>query len=373
MKFLNKPAISDKISGLYLFIMRYMLSAFAIFLLAFMLLRFPSYSADGVKKGISLCLESLVPSLYPFMIVTDIFISSKAAEIRSVTVGRLCKFLFRLPASAMPVILLSFIGGLPVGAKMSAELYERGLISKEQCARMLCFCINPGPAFVISAVGVSMLGSQSAGLIIYISLVLSSFIIGVASRFFVSPDENLFIAEKSICNESQTGNMIEKSVIRSSKAVLAVCSWVVAFSCLGELISVFALGEGMKSFLLCISEMTRGCFTAAGRYPVPIVAAVIGFSGICGHFQIMGEMKKCFLKYKTFLVCRIINSGLSAVICGFLLKLFPVASETFSVGVKPDSATTSGSVMLSVLMIVMAILFVLGDDYRVTGKKQKKF
>ncbi len=369
MKALSKLPLKEKISSAYIFILRYIFSSFIVFTAAFILLKFPSYSIEGVKRGISICFDSLIPTLYPFMIITDIFISSRAADFKIPFLERLCRFLFRLPAGALSVIIFSLIGGLPIGARMSSELYERGLISKGQYARLICFCVNPGPAFVISAVGATMLGSEKTGLIIYASLVLSSLIIGIMSRFFTYDNETVICNADSDVITHRGGAIIEKSVAKSSRAILSVCSWVVAFSCVSEFIDGFVGSEGAKSFLICLTEMTRGCLVVSESYPAPIVSAVIGFSGICGHLQVMSAVRESGLKYKYFLVGRIINSGLSAVICGLLLKLFPVASETFSVGTRPQSATTSGSVLLSALMIIMAVLFVLGDDYRVTRKK----
>ncbi len=369
MKALKKDLLSDKINKSYFFVLRYAVSSFAIFTLAFILLKFPAYSIDGVKKGIDICMNRLVPSLYPFMILTNIYISSKAAEMKIPLFNKLCRFLFRLPGCCAAVILFSFIGGLPIGAKMSSELCERGYISKEQCARLLCFCVNPGPAFVISAVGLSMLGSEKVGALIYASLILASLIIGFISRFFTSENETYINSDINTSASSVKGSSIETSVIKSSKSILFICSWVVAFSCLGELIVNLNFADGTKSFLLCITEMTRGSLVAAEKYPISIVSAVIGFSGICGHFQLMSAIKTAGMKYKIFLVSRIINSGLSAVICSLLLKVFPVVSETFYVGIKPESGKTSGSFILSVLMVMMAVLFVLGDDYRVIRKK----
>ncbi len=368
MKTLNKTALTEKINKSHLFALRYILCAFAVFTVAFILLKFPSYSADGVKKGTDICFNSLIPGLYPFMILTNIFISSKLAETRIPIFEGICRAVFRLPGCCASVIVFSLVGGLPIGAKMSAELYGRGLISREQWGRMMCFCVNPGPAFVIYVVGLSALGSEKTGAVIYISLVFASLLTGFLSRFFGSDTETYItvpVAEK----ETENGSLAERAVIKSSKSLLAICSWVVAFSCLCEVIVNLDLSEGMSSFLLCITEMTRGSLVAAENYPVPIVAAVIGFSGICGHFQLMGEIGKAGLKYKHFLISRIINSGLSALICGMLLKLFPVAQETFAVGVKPGTKETSGSFFLSLLMIIMAVLFVLGDDYRISRKK----
>ncbi|MBQ3137128.1 MAG: hypothetical protein IJB74_06585 [Clostridia bacterium] len=372
MKISNKVPVTVKMSKIYSFIFRYTVSSFVIFVFAFMLLKFPVYSADGVKRGIDICLNSLIPSLYPFMILTNIYALSGLAEFDIPFTDKISGFLFRLPGKCLSVILFSFIGGLPIGATMSVRLYDRGLITREQCERMICFCVNPGPAFVISAVGYTVLGSVKAGLLIYISLILSSIIIGIITRFFSS--ENEFTAEVKLCEAPvhEKGIPLEKAVAESSKAMLAICGWVVAFTCITELTQNMNISEGIKSLILCVSEITNGSIRAAKDYPVPIVAAVIGFSGFCGHFQLMSLIRRAGLKYKYFLVSRIVNSGISAVICGLLFRLFPVAKETFAVGVRPEKGDTSGSVFLSVLMVVMAILFVLGDDYIVKRKNVKK-
>ncbi len=371
MKALTENRSPGKLSKAYLFVIRYSLSVFAVCSAAFILLKFSSFSVSGVKKGIDICTDSLIPSLYPFMILTNYYALSQISEVRIGIIDKHFGLLYRLPGCCAAVILFSFVGGLPVGAKMSVALYERGLISKEQCGRMLCFCVNPGPAFVISAVGMTMLGSKSTGVIIYVSLLLSSVIIGIVSRYFSSADET-YINSISAKNSAVKGTPLETAVLKSSKSIFGICAWVVAFSCLNEITVNLNLSEAVKNFILCTSEMTCGSMKAAESFSAPIIAAVIGFSGFCGHMQLMGAINKAEMKYKYFLVSRIINSGLSTVICSFLMKCFPVAEETFSVGIKPEVSENSGSAVLSALMLLMAVLFLVGDDYRIGRKNTKK-
>lgn len=371
MKVVPKLRLNEGIKKPYIFIFRYLLCSFITFFMAFLLLKFSSYSAEGVKKGIRICTESLVPSLYPFMIVTNAFIMSGASEMKPSFLDKLCRFLFRLPAAAAPAIFFSMVGGLPVGAEMSAGLYRKGVISQQEFRRMLCFCMNPGPAFVISAVGAVMLGSSATGVLIYVSLVISSLVIGIFSRFFTYENEKYISLSEDEDRQRRTG-IVERAVVKSSRSVFSVCAWVVAFSCLCELISNMNLSDGMKTFLLCTVEMTNGSLTVSESFTAPVVASVIGFGGFCGHLQIMNAVKAAEMKYKYFLVGRIINSGLSAVICSILMRLFPVARETFSVGVRPEGGDTSGSTVLSVMMIIMALLFVIGDDYKVSRRKSEK-
>lgn len=372
MRAVKENTFFDKSKKIRLFIVRYFLCTFVTFIMVFLLLKFPSYSMEGVKKGIKICLESLIPSLYPFMILTNIYLSYEISGFMASAFDRISRFVFRLPGSTLPVILFSMIGGLPIGAKMSEELYRKGIISKEQYARMICFCVNPGPAFVISAVGVAMLGSEKTGILIYVSLIISSLVLGFATRFFTSESETYIKQTARPETEAYSTSSIEQAVVKSSKSIFAICAWVVAFSCLNELTLNINLPEGMKTFILCTSEITNGCVVASENFSAPIIASVIGFTGFCGHLQIIGQIKNSGIGYKYFLAGRIINSGLSAVVCSLLLKIFPVAKETFALGNRPAAGDTSGSLMLSVLMIIMAMLFVIGDDYRVKRKNIKK-
>ncbi len=372
MKLSNKMLLFDVKSKSLHFVIRYTVSSFIVFLSAFILLKFPEFSFAGVQNGIEICANNLIPSLYPFMILSNMFVSLTTDKKRNTNPSffeKMFTYIFKLPSNCAFVIFFSFIGGLPVGAIMSEHLYDRGIISKDQWGRMLCFCINPGPAFVISSVGLNMLGSKKTGVILYLSLIVSSIILGVFTRFFASENEiykyNSY-AEKTV---SKKGSVIENAVVKSSKSLLIICAWVVAFSCAVELVVNLNLPYELKNFILCTAEMTKGCMNASEHYPVPVIAAVIGFSGFCGHFQLMWAIDKSETKYKYFIVGRIINSGLSAAICGLLLKVFPIARETFSVGTVPENKEMSGSVVLSLLMIFMAILFVLGDDYKAVRKK----
>ncbi len=367
MKVLRRSQLSLS----YVFVLKYIFGSFAVFSLAFIFIKFSELSAQGVKKGIDMCLKSIIPSLYPFMILTNIYASSDLVNVKVPLFNRLIGKVFRIPENSAGIILFSFIGGLPVGAKMTAELYKRRLISQEQGARIMCFCVNPGPAFLISFIGADLLGSRKTGILIYISLILSSVSVGVLSRFFATGHTDGFCTEmKNINNVIKTDKRtLENAVINSSKTLFVICSWIVIFSCISELILCSDIQIGIKKFLLCTLEMTNGSIVAAEHFSAPIVAAVIGFSGICGHFQLLDCVKSVKLEYKYFLVSRIVSAGLSVVYCSLLTELFPIVNETFAMGTRPVIKESSGSVLLSVMMIIMALLFIVGDNFRFSKKK----
>lgn len=63
------------------------------------------------------------------------------------------------------------------------ELVERGDITREEGKRMLRFCVNGGPAFIISAVGAGLMGQPVYGFMLYGAHIAAALILGIAGRF----------------------------------------------------------------------------------------------------------------------------------------------------------------------------------------------
>lgn len=136
----------------------------------------PEICSEGVRSGILLAAETVVPSLFPFMTVASFLLRSGLGEAAGKPFDKVCEKLFRLPGVLAPVIIMSQIGGFPIGAKMTYELLKKNAITENEAQRACLFCINAGPAFVIGTVGSEMLGSVKAGVLLYISTVSASFL-----------------------------------------------------------------------------------------------------------------------------------------------------------------------------------------------------
>ncbi len=350
------------------FYFRYLSVIFLISLLAFTVLRFPETAGQGISEGIDICLGTLIPSLYPFMVISSLIINLNITDLFEKYLSRISNLIFKLPGKCLGIILLSFVGGFPVGGKMIKEMYEKKEITATQGQRLLLFCVSPGPAFAISSVGFYMLGSKKAGLIIYSSLISASIVIGILSRFFATEE-----TPYKYCGEQSEDNTFSHSLIKSvsaaSSSMLGVCSWVIIFSCINKLLEITAYSDSFKMFLYCILEVTNGCLVSAGNLPVPIIAGIIGFGGICTHFQIMSAVNKVGLKYKHFITARILCGALSVVICNFVLKYYPVSYDVFSYGTLPKETASGISVPVSAGMLLMCMLAVFGDRFYIRIKQ----
>jgi hypothetical protein len=112
--------------------------------------------------------------------------------------------------------------------------------------------------------------------------------------------------------------------------MLCVCSYVLVFSAVCEGIKALGFSENTNCFLFSILEVTNGALACCGRFPLPVIAAVIGFGGLCVHFQVMSGALECKLKIRYFIVARLLNALLASGICRVLIYLFPVEISVFA-------------------------------------------
>lgn len=346
----------------------YAFTAGIVFLFAFTLLRFPLKAGEGVQNGIELSIYTLIPSMYPFMFLSAFVVNSSLSEKAGKLFSGLTRRIFNLPGCCGAAILMSMIGGLPVGASMVDGMYENGYITKNQGKRMLLFCINPGPAFVINTVGYYMTGNRSIGMILYAALVISSITIGVLSRYVIKNDETFCsaFAEKE---RTTLQDAVVSSVSQSSRSMLNVCAWVVLFSCLCSLTELVPLSEDAGLFLTGVMEMTRGCEKATDIMSLPVTAAILGFGGICAHLQIMPVIVKMKLPLKYFFCSRIINSGITVIVFSLLFNALPLSQQTVSVGHLPEQISNEISLPVCIGIMLMCMLFLLGENFRIKKKQ----
>ena len=147
--------------------------------LALLLLTCGNTAAQGVRDGISLCLASVIPALFPFFVAAQLLTSLGAAEVLGRAAGPLFRRLFGIDGAGAAAFLLGLIGGYPVGAKAAGSLVRQGFLSPEDGARLLTFCNNAGPAFILGIVGNGVFHSSRAGVWLYLLHAASATAVGL--------------------------------------------------------------------------------------------------------------------------------------------------------------------------------------------------
>lgn len=318
----------------------------------------PSVMSGGVSKALTICASTVIPSLFPFIVLSDFIIRSGLC----VSVGRKLKkparLIFGLSGNAVCVIIMSLFGGFPVGAKMTAQLIDSGSISKNEGRRMMLFCVNGGPAFIVGAVGSAMLSSRKAGIILYASLVITALLTGALSKIFAekAPPET---QESQIIPES--GALIS-SVSQGTAVMLNICAWIIVFSCVSGYFSLLPVSKSTLMWINMLSEVTQGCIWAAGNFPACIMALIIGWSGLAVHCQIYPYIRKTGLSILHFWLSRLINGGVATALAWVLFKLFPCEVSVFSNGVSILPQAYSVSAPAAAAMLIMGGFAILDID-----------
>lgn len=370
MNLYKKVSVSIHKNNLFYFL--YIPAITLFFIWGFMLVYYPKIAAEGVSQGIELCLDVAIPSLFPFLLFSSVLSESGILNGLIKHCEKITRPLFALPGSSAPIILLSALGGYPVGAFLIKKAFEKGEITASQGKRMLMFCVNPGPGFAISTVGSMMLGSKKAGLIIYASTVASSLLIGILSRFTALKEDCFKTVGVKQSKQSDVHNIISESVTSSTNAIVNICIWIVIFSCLNRLVECLEINQSFFIFFKSFSEVTNGVLTAIESYPLPLISGVIAFGGICVHLQLLPCLVSLRLRYKYFLTLRIVAASLSTVISYFLYSAFPVSLSTVSLGEKPVYTCVAASAPVCICLFLLCGLFIIGDNYTVKRKRDNK-
>lgn len=311
---------------------------------------FPDESISAMSEGMRLCISVVVPSLFPFMVLSDALVSSGGARLISLPLRRPLRALFGLSEDGASALVPGMLCGFPVGARCALSLYSSGRLSRGETEHLLCFCNGPSAAFLINAVGVSLFSSRSFGLLLYASQMLSSILVGVMLRpYFAGRHRGYTCVENSPCSRAEKRSVcmrISGAVTGAAESVISICAFVIFFSSLTGVLRALlersGLGGAPSAVLLGFFEMTGGV-SAASALPLPqsvfLTAAVVGWSGLSVHFQLVALCKEQRLSFAPYFVSKLISAALCACFVGVGILALGESLEL--------SATASPSVLLA--------------------------
>ncbi|MBO7739128.1 MAG: sporulation protein, partial [Oscillospiraceae bacterium] len=140
-----------------------LLGTAALICCASALVCFPAEAVEAASSGLKLCLDVIVPSLFPFFVISTLTVEMGLAEKMGRLIEPLMRKLFNVSGACASAFVLGFVGGYPVGAKTAIALYERGECSRREAERLLSFCNNSGPAFILGVVGAGVFSDNRVG------------------------------------------------------------------------------------------------------------------------------------------------------------------------------------------------------------------
>ena len=318
-------------------------AAAAAFITAIILM--PDAASGGAAKGLTICGEVIIPSLFPLTVMAGFLLLSGAADALSPLIGHMFGRLLRLPDKACVCIILSFISGYPVGGTMVRRLYDSGDIGRDAAERMLAYSVNAGPAMIILVVGKGLFGSTRAGALLYAVHIAASLIIGAALALF-EPMPAVRTRRQNV--NIGMADAFVTSVCDACTAMLNICGTVVLFSCISA-IATELIGSRACYFTAAL-EVTNGCIALA-PLGMPIVSALLGFGGLSVICQVL-TVTRGLISLPRMLICRICHGALSFLLCSAAMPLLRESVLAVSTGTATSSYAWSFSPQASCAMML---------------------
>ena len=187
---------------------------------------------DAVGAALSLCARSVIPSLFPFMVISSMLVALGLGELLSAPLGGLMA-LYGIGGAGASALVLGLIGGYPMGGRTAAQLYRDGLLAKDEAERLLSFCNNANPAFLISVLGTGMFDSFRAGLWLWLIHIAAALTAGLlAGRPRSGNAARSSRAPAAAFRAAGIASVFVTSVQTALRSILNVCAFVVVFSVL---------------------------------------------------------------------------------------------------------------------------------------------
>lgn len=340
---------------------------FSVLLSIIGVLIFPAEVIETGKSALELSFFRVIPSLFPFFVLQSMAFATGLSQWLSKTVGKIFCFLFKIP-DASPFIL-GVLGGYPIGFKSVVSLYENGQIEKRTAERMLGFCNNAGPAFIIGFVGVSILGDKTLGYTLVLGHFISSVLVGV---FFSLNEKMPKISNKNnILVQSMSKNFIS-AINLGFTSCLSISGFIVFFSVVAQLLNLFGainslafiLSPFLRFFgishaeisavLVGFAEMTTGISMLNSEListslKIVISSVLLAFGGMSIHFQSFNFNRG--LNTRMYVKCKILHAFLAPIVTIMLLQLVSYCENAYV----NFSCTTDCTVVFAVLFLVALV------------------
>jgi len=305
----DKLILHKKMCKLPLFLSS-LIPLISIVVILWVSLFFSADIANLVREGITLCYRSVIGAVFPFAIITDLFISLNSPFSLNY-LRRSFERIFNINANALFALIVGISCGFPLGVKVASDLYKNSLISKEECERLIAFSNNTGPAFTVAAVG-GMRKSISEGVILYISMVISSVIVGVILGIGKKPSTSagkVPVAKFNLIN----------SITSSAYATITVSSFVLFFYTLSGLILRVINNEAVFAVIVPFIEIgTASSFLAKCRLARPLTLTLtsfaVSFSGLSVHLQAKSFLRDTDISTNKYYIGKLLQGIISAII-----------------------------------------------------------
>jgi len=305
----------------------------SILLFALVILLRPAAAFEGASFGLLLWFHKLLPSLLPFIILSNLMvrldIAGKISKIFYPVLGRL----FNISSDGCYPILIGFLSGIPMGAKACADLLKENRISKHHAQFLIGMCNNASPMFIISYITITQLKLPSLKYTLLVIIYGSAIIAALIWRFFsekfkkskpdniaADPADYALITKRS---DKFSFDLLDSSIMNGFETVTRIGGYVIMFSILAQILKEFSgLSAVIKAIGMSLLEITTGIsqlcsLDIENRTKIVLAAALTSFGGLSGIAQTKSVLQDTRLSISSYIAVKLLAALLAGIISLF--------------------------------------------------------
>ncbi|QYR24288.1 sporulation integral membrane protein YlbJ [Paenibacillus sp. sptzw28] len=337
--------------------------AWTAVLIALLLALYPSAGLEASVRGLSIWWQVLFPALFPFFVISELLLGFGIVHFFGKLLDPLMRPLFRLPGIGGFVFTMGYASGYPVGARLTAQLWEQRLISRAEGERLVAFTTTSDPIFLIGAVSVGFFHNAALAPLLAAAHYGGGLIVGLIMRFhdrkapasYQTTSGSKAEKRKSRIAEAiramhqarlldgrTIGALLQDAIQAALKLMIVVGGLVVVFSVIMELLTkagaIHILSEAISGMLGAaglppvlsyavvngLFEVTLGAKAAGAAggagliHQAAIAAFILSWGGLSVHAQIASLLSRTDIRYGSFLIARLLH-GCIALVLVYLL------------------------------------------------------
>ncbi len=340
--------------------------------LIYSLLRYPAAMLTASAESIQLWLTKVFPSLFPFLAACGLLLRIGAAERMGTFLRPVMKPLFGLNGISAFPFFLGILSGYPMGAKITAMLYEKNLISLEEAQHILVFSNNAGPLFLIGTIGTGFFGVPLYGYLLFFCSFLGAVMTGLLWRLRRKKSSSP-VKQHSLPTDVSPSAALSSSIGDAVETILQIGGYLILFGAITEGMEqtgVFSFlayllfflplsAETLQGFCGGLFEMTNGAYLLSIspddlRLRLSLTAFLVSFGGLSILGQTLGVLSTIPIHKKDYLKGKLCNALCSSL---FFWLFFPAMEQNAQKAAPVFFSFTETAFSLSFLWLLPSVFF----------------
>ena len=284
----------------------YYLLGFIVIMFAYLgIFCFPDIMITSSINSLLIFKEKLFPSIFPFFVLSFLFINMKYPLI-------LNKYL----KNTTSILFLSIISGFPSGAKYIVKYYNSGYITKKEGDQLLLYTHFANPLFVLGTCGL-LLNSKVLAYKILICQLLANIILAILTK----DKEGSSMKEKEVVTDIPNLLFVLPDAINEAMEVLIfMLGSITIFQFFTNCVLSFT-NESLltKTIFTGIMDLTSGISLVPNTFlslklKGLLMLCFITFGSLSVHLQVINALKNTNLSYTNFFIVRILETIIAVIL-----------------------------------------------------------